>query len=234
MDDRQIEDIAVEERTQVLKPMQRRRPREVSDAIAALHPRYAIEQRGFRYYESDHLDWESDMRGRPLPATIGLVDRRERLVAVSTRIPIPVRRFTAGHELGHIIMHDDLETMHRDRQLGGGRRDRKERQADALAAAYVMPPQWLAKHVERIFGSAPVQLNDDLIFHLTNGQADAGECLDGDELARAVARYSPRWSAHASLVERFQVSTGAMAIRLVELRLIDGIRDHHQQHVAGY
>lgn len=59
------------------------------------------------------------------------------------------RRFTIAHELGHLMLHPHLDTVHRDTTFGPPY-DRIERQANQFAASLLMPEPWIRYFTPRL------------------------------------------------------------------------------------
>jgi Zn-dependent peptidase ImmA (M78 family) len=88
-------------------------------------------------------------------------------VCVNRAHPRVRRRFTTAHEIGHYILHhrsDPANSIHVDRGLVVNYRDSasttgehaNEREANAFAAALLMPSKMLTRAVRRLSGSAPL------------------------------------------------------------------------------
>lgn len=54
-----------------------------------------------------------------------------------------VQRYTAAHEIGHWVMHQDTLLVDRQREITGEPLDRRERQAQLFASYFLMPPPLL-------------------------------------------------------------------------------------------
>lgn len=70
--------------------------------------------------------------------TAGMIDTEQGIVMVSRDLKYEAQRFTAAHELGHLVLHEKLRGMrlHRDRPVTGegmGRREPLEEEADYFA-----------------------------------------------------------------------------------------------------
>lgn len=138
------------------------------DAFAVLDPLVALRSIGFQSELIESLgqhSWEGKLFD-----VAGVIDRSERTVQISRRFPLPVRRFTAAHELGHALLHDG-EGLHRDRALDGGgdlgvRRDRTEREADTFATYFLMPEKMIRAAFERAFKAPELVLNEETAFAL--------------------------------------------------------------------
>jgi len=70
-------------------------------------------------------------------------------VIISTQRPLPVQRFTGAHELGHVVMHHPF-SVDGDEILGATSSlpDTAEIQANAFAAAFLIPRWLLAIHAK--------------------------------------------------------------------------------------
>lgn len=158
----------------------------------------------------------------------GILNRNERKIAISLKFSPQTRRFTAAHELGHLVMHPD-EKMHRDRPIKGlaGEtlsRAPKEAEADHFAACWLMPRNYVRTRLESTFCTkAPFIFDDNAAFYLCRDDPDSLLRADHDSLDQALAIASARSYAgkhFCSLADQFLVSAKSMAIRLMELDLI--------------
>ena len=157
----------------------------------------------------------------------GIVDRANREVRISSRFSGQIKRFTAAHELGHAILHPEA-IMHRDRAIDGSstvqNRDRIENEADAFAAAFLMPVKQVRREFVQRFLCEPFSLDDNTAFALGHGSLSATrtEIRTLRDLTRMLAQCEHYNQAHFnSMAKLFGVSTEAMAIRLEELRLVE-------------
>src|SRR5437588_5625364 len=67
-------------------------------------------------------------------------------ILVSSAQPLPRQRFSIGHELAHLLLHEEVLIVHAHyykRQL-----DQKEIDADAFSAELIMPRDLLTKSIE--------------------------------------------------------------------------------------
>jgi IrrE N-terminal-like domain len=143
-------------------------------------------------------------------------------------------RFTLAHEIGHWGLHRSLflpKDRHDDLFQGSSgpsivcrtsqRRERIELQADAFAAALLMPRSEVVAHWPRLIGPEPLKVGE------LRGRA-------GPFLAAALALAGPSHEPRAQqdglieysirpMVEAFEVSPAAMRIRLEQLGFI--VRD---------
>lgn len=94
---------------------------------------------------------------RPLEGRLGaFLSKPTPGVVISTQRPLPIQRFTGGHELGHFILGHDVsvdgeEILTRISSISGrqGQRTLAEIAADAFAAEFLMPLWLLQMHGRR-------------------------------------------------------------------------------------
>lgn len=184
------------------------------DPVAMLDPAIAAAVLGFAYEDVDYLGDE----------VAGLIDYSSKRIAVSLQYSVPVRRFTAAHELGHALMHRE-HRMHRDRPVDGlaSRREAKEIEADKFAVYFLMPEKLVRKYFLQVFGVIPFKLTDLTAFAFDPGDP-AGlmrRCRAPRDLSKLLAGAEYFNGSHIrSMADRFGVSVETMAIRLEELQLI--------------
>lgn len=195
------------------------------DPVAVLDPAVAFSAIGYDFEVSDTLGQLMTSQG--MVDCAGFIDRSALYAGVSSQFPLPVRNFTAAHELGHALLHD-AQGMHRDRALDGGSvsglRDRIEVEADKFASFFLMPERLVRAEFLKRFSTEQFLVSDDTAFALINNSQEAlrSECKDVRKLARKLAttdHYAGRF--FESMSARFGVSTAAMAIRLEELKLLE-------------
>ena len=194
-----------------------------ADPIDVLDPIVALRSIGFRCDPVESLGqyW---LEGEHVEVA-GIIDRTERAVQISRQFPLPVRNFTAAHELGHALLHDG-EGLHRDRALDGTergvRRDRTEREADDFAVYFLMPEKQIRIEYEHRFKTREFILNEDTAFALNVESFGSFQAnYDIRELSRLLARATQYDGVQFhSLAEQFGVSVEAMAIRLEELKIV--------------
>ena len=132
-------------------------------------------------------------------------------------------RYTAAHEIGHWLLHED-QLMHRDKPMTGERnlrRSKTEAEADFFAACFLMPAKLLKSEIEETFGTASITFDEDFAFHLGLQDASAYLSEQREPFIRELAVASAESFAgkyFVSLAQRFRVSRESMAIRLSELQ----------------
>lgn len=193
--------------------------------IDVLQPGVAIALQGF---EMDSRDFIGDVwdRGRHVEVA-GRLDRTNGKVLISSRYPRTVQNFTAAHELGHLLLHPDLDVMHRELPLDGpsGQRSWEEREADWFASEFLMPEKQLRREFARRFGDGEFRLTDDNAFALC--QTSASSVMLKCRCARDISFILAKANAFGGvpfvpLAKLFAVSEKAMAIRLDQLGLVSG------------
>jgi hypothetical protein len=189
------------------------------------NPDNAIEKYGYSYEIRESMP-VARTGGRF--QTAGMIDTTQKIVMILSQLKYEVQRFTAAHELGHLVLHESLPGMrlHRDRALSGEHsspREPLEEEADFFAALWLAPAPTVKFYFEKRFGGVPLVLNEATAFHV------AGEKGVQDLMASpasslafpiAVAR-AERFNGKPfpSLANLFGMSSTAMGIRLRELGL---------------
>lgn len=160
-------------------------------------------------------------------ATAGMLDRKNRAVLLSFKQSFESLQFTAAHEVGHYLLHPE-EVMFRDRSLtapGAPGRPLSEQQADYFAACFLIPPKLLREAFRARFPILePITNTGTVCFNLSVQNAGRLEGLPSGslEFAVAIARAAFFNGNHfKSLASLFNVSATAMAIRLMELHLVN-------------
>ena len=189
------------------------------EPVQLLSPEKAFYLLGYAYHEVDTLG-----EIEPGVDVAGIIDKDKKEVFISRRYPVAVRNFTAAHELGHAIMHQQ-SGLHRDKPIdgsAGGQRDPIEKEADYFAACFLMPE----KLVRAVFAERfpDEMLNHEglrFMFNHCNDKKTEKQLKTTRGLARALTSLD-RINGHAvpSLAEYFKVSVEAMAIRLEQLELV--------------
>lgn len=221
-----IEHLADELRREVIAWVKRSDPA-AENARQYLHPRYAAAYLGYTYEERPDLDLELRAVGGEasrVHVVVGLLDRGRKSIVVSERQPQEQRRFTGAHEIGHILMHPQMDTLHRERPVRPGAvRPPLERQADEFAGVYLTPRAWLERDLERRFGRAAVALDERLAFWLDRNDPERfwreGASDLEAELAMSVCTTTGN-GRFDSLAGAYGVTPFAMAVRLKEVRAI--------------
>lgn len=157
----------------------------------------------------------------------GLWQRDRSTILVSTRFSYETQRFTAGHEIGHYILHSQVgdRTLHREMAVRSQRNLRPplEQEADHFAACLLMPRRAVVAEFDARFGSRhPLVLTDTVAFHLKADERvlfsqPAGSLMFAEAVAKAQQFDRRRFQ---SLAAFFGVSPRAIAIRLEELELV--------------
>jgi Zn-dependent peptidase ImmA (M78 family)/formiminotetrahydrofolate cyclodeaminase len=190
-------------------------PRQILDPQIIFEEVFDYDFGEFPYIENDEEGVEC----------IGFIDQRERHIVVSNNYSPEVKNFTAAHELGHALLHNQT-ILHRDRPLDHtnlGSRSETERQADKFATCFLMPKKQLVKTFAELFGTRRFLINDNTAFDLIRGsQSDLlSKIKNRRDLALRIASaeiYAGR--PFKSLAKQYNVSVTAMAIRLEELDLV--------------
>lgn len=137
--------------------------------------------------------------------------------------------FTGAHEVGHWLLHPH-EVMHRDRPIDGLRSDRQprapeEREADYFAGCFLLPRKLVTEALEETFGIRDVfRIDKDAAFRLCGPDCEVLLTSDQQSLERAsyIAAATSYGKEHFnSLATQFGVSVTTMALRLVQLRLVE-------------
>ena len=154
----------------------------------------------------------------------GILARKNKTIYIAQQFSAQCRRWTGAHEIGHILLHDQL-IAHRDRPMDGssrGHRDIFERQADYFAAVWLMPAKLMYEEFKLRFGH-PLQLDSDSHYWLVENNPKAlkepATPFDWAMLIATCENFGGR--SLPSLASRFKVSPTAMAIRIQELEFFD-------------
>jgi len=223
MDKRAIEYEARRLQFEIWNSRELRYPLGVPGIPTLFDPRNVADHCGLYYEERERLD--TDFHGGGEAAGLWRKDRST--ILISRNFPYEVRRFTAGHEIGHFILHPHVgeRTLHREFGFNAPRENRPalEREADFFASCLLMPRRAVISEFDARFGSKhPLALTETVAYHL---KADAGTLFSqppgslmfAESVARAEQFDRKRFS---SLAKFFGVSPRAMAIRLDELGLV--------------
>lgn len=189
-------------------------------------PDVAIEKYGYSYeiresMPSAHAGYQSQ--------TAGMIDTEQGIVMISNNMRYETQRFTAAHELGHLVLHESLPNMrqHRDRPVTGensGPRTPIEEEADYFAAVWLAPGPTVEHYFRERFGNIPLVLNENTAFHVAGckGVADLMASKPGSlAFPIAVGRATSFNGRHfESLARFFGLSPTAMGIRLSKLGFV--------------
>ncbi len=183
------------------------------DPLGILDPVKALLELGYSCSKSRYLDSIED-NGESVEVA-GVIDRQRRTVIISRNYDEKVQRFTAAHELGHALLHEQ-QVLHRDRPLDGSTLNRSivELEADKFAAAFLMPAKQVQKVFNEIYGVERFRALENDVFN--RFQMRLTEFRKAYKTTRHIARYFA-----VPLADIFGVSLEAMAIRLEELGLIE-------------
>lgn len=100
----------------------------------------------------------------------GIWQRDRQTVLVSGKYPYEVQRFTAGHEIGHFVLHPHVggRTLHREIAVGtqSSTRPPLEQEADYFSACLLMPRYAVIREFEARFSRSPLALSETVAFHL--------------------------------------------------------------------
>lgn len=110
---------------------------------------------------------------KPLTSALGLcLPAPLRGIIVTTRRGLHIQRFTAAHELGHVVLDHrgsiDKVILERGPLVPTGGRDLQEVAADAFAAEFLLP-RWLYRHHIRAQGWTVARhlRNPDIVYQLS-------------------------------------------------------------------
>jgi formiminotetrahydrofolate cyclodeaminase/Zn-dependent peptidase ImmA (M78 family) len=167
-----------------------------------------------------------DMSGESIEIA-GIIDNGKKAVGISKKFSSSTQNFTLAHELGHALLHKQT-VLHRDRAMDGSSgliaREPIEYQADKFASYFLMPEKQVKKLFQEIFLIEKFFPNEDNVFALTGGSLSSfrSNCRNLRELSRIIASAESLYgNPFKSMAEVFNVSIGAMAIRLEELGLVE-------------
>ena len=162
----------------------------------------------------------------------GIIDKHGKQIIISQKFPLPSRRYTLAHELGHLVLHPG-RVYHRDRPLHGGeyldcRRPVVEREADLFGAEFLMPTKLLTDVFNRCFGGrifgSDADDNTCYCLSLASGKRITPQDFrlmsvsDRAKIVAGVSNFGPTF--FRSLIDRFSVSKTAMAIQLKDVGLV--------------
>lgn len=108
---------------------------------------------------------------KPLTTALGLcLPKPLRGIMVTTRRSLHIQRFTAAHELGHIVLDHrasiDRHILERSPFVPDDGRDLQEVAADAFAAEFMLPRWLYLQHIRRQQWSLAHLRNPDIVYQL--------------------------------------------------------------------
>ncbi|KVN96490.1 hypothetical protein WJ70_10465 [Burkholderia ubonensis] len=197
----------------------------VPHLLQLFRPDHAAQVHGYQYEVAEGSLGVHGV-GKDRYQVAGLVDPTNNLIKIAGNLTYEVLRFTAAHEIGHIVLHPGM-SLHRDRPLTGewSPHDKREREANYFAACFLAPEKLVRQEFEARFRTKILHLDDNVAFYLAGGRQmqDLLRSQTGSlEFARAVATakaFGPG-NYFKPLNEMFGMSPTAMAIRLDELGLV--------------
>ena len=158
----------------------------------------------------------------------GILERKSRTITVASKFSSQIRRFTAAHELGHLVLHRAIQSFREspitDERLQQQRRTPIEREADLFGAEYLMPSRLVQDLYRRSFGDVleSSSIDEGISFYFAGGHSISDlRAMDLLDLAKIVAQTPPITTADSRpLTEIFGVSAFAMAMQLLDLALV--------------
>ncbi len=191
-----------------------------------LEPFYGAKRLGFKFEYVPELGRFGN--GKEQFEVAGYINQQSKVIAISTSLSFSLeeQRFTAAHELGHAVLHQDKLTAHRDRPVNGAKRlgskAPHEQEADYFAACYLMPRKFVEQEFKKRFvcSIAEFEFSENAAWILSPNDIESIIRPEPNSKSRALALAGFRISPQSkSLAEQFNVSVPAMAIRLEELGL---------------
>lgn len=193
------------------------------DPLTVIDPVVALQQIDYQVSLEEGLGQLQGPGG--FSEVAGIIDNSIKTVRLSRQFKSNIRAFTAGHELGHALLHRNMLVAHRDRPLDGTNRspDPIEREAEKFAARFLMPEKVVRERFREAFGTTCFTLTDDTAFALSRKslcdvRKDFNDLGDLSKELASTDQFNGNY--FIPLSEQFGVSSGAMAIRLNELDLI--------------
>ncbi len=144
-----------------------------------------------------------------------------KIIRIDSSTPETERNFTIAHEIAHVTLSTQLSDcqyrFRSNRRILSNEQKRKEAEADAFAAALLMPEKAVRARFKKQFGA-------DAVFHRSPRLAKFGVVSplgrenDRREVAKQLATVAR--DEQKSFAAFFGVSAAAMTIRLLELELV--------------
>jgi Zn-dependent peptidase ImmA (M78 family)/formiminotetrahydrofolate cyclodeaminase len=201
----------------------------VKSPLEIYDPKLILQLIGYNVNYKESLGQYSDSYG--FFEVAGFLDCKEKQVAISNKFKPASQRFTMAHELGHLIFQHhgvNQNQIHRDRPITKGaflaKKDWKEKQANQFASDLLMPEEIVIYEFENRFGLSRFVINEDVIFGLkvkntTEFRKKYKNINDVSNFLASLEYYNR--NEFLSISKYFGVSTKTMAIRLLELDLIE-------------
>jgi formiminotetrahydrofolate cyclodeaminase/Zn-dependent peptidase ImmA (M78 family) len=192
-----------------------------SDTLSILKPEKVLKFLKYAFHKVDTLGVNESNE-----EIAGIINNKEFTIQISTMYAPEVVNFTTAHELGHALLHDQVE-LHRDIPLDGSEilqnHSITERQANKFAAYFLMPGKTVIQLFYEIFQIEIFEINELTSNKL--GYKSPRELRKGIRNQRDLSRLIAKCEFYDfrpfnSLSKMFKVSVEAMAIRLEELNLI--------------
>lgn len=196
----------------------------VEKLINLFSPEVISDYLGLKYVEQDEIISED-----PGYKTAGLLCRSSKTILISKSFPLVQRRLTGMHEVMHWMLHQHVgaNKLHRDRPIDHTPNQKNvdyvEWEATHVACLYLMPEKLVKRVFSEVFelpiGTA-LPIDEKLAFFL---RVDIERLAKMGELERAIAVATANNIGQpiVPLHDLFKVSPTAMAIRLLELNLLD-------------
>lgn len=143
------------------------------------------------------------------PNVLGRARPREREIQISqTLVEQDARfRFTAAHELGHVLLHSKVAADFRDDEDADFMERKIEREADRFAASFLMPIPALCAVLSEAAAKVPI---------------DPHSLLAGTEGGDQLVRQHMRGTVLPYMARRFGVSLSALVRRFSDVQLPTG------------
>ncbi len=197
----------------------------LTNAMNVINPKDVLQKvLGYTYIESGSLGMHAI--GDEIFEVAGVIDKNKKLISISNNYSREIMNFTLAHELGHLVLHEQA-VLHRDRPFDGSTtvpKDLLEQQADKFAAYFLMPAPIVRDVFYEMFGTEKLRMDEGIALALAVGNLGEfrARCKDQRGFAMVIAQtefYGGK--SFNSLAKIFKVSPGAMAIRLMELSLVE-------------
>lgn len=147
------------------------------------------------------------------PNVLGRARAREREIEVSqTLVDQDARfRFTAAHELGHVLLHSKIASDFRDDADADFLERRFEREADRFAAAFLMPIPALCAAFAEFAAKAGVDPHS-LLARTEAGDEQMRQTFRSSVLPQMTRRFGVSYSAVVRRFSDVQLPTGESAL----------------------